>query len=219
MGEVFFHASITRRKKMLSNKELRAMARSQLKGKWTGPIVVALILAVIGILLSNIPYVKGGLTIILSGPLLLGFSHYFLNFKRGNNPKLEDLFFGFKHLGSSIALYLITGICILLWSLLLIIPGIVAGIRYSMSFYVLCDNPDIGALNALNKSKELMLENKMQLLLLWLSFLGWAVCCVFTFGIGFLWLTPYTALSMVNFYEELRAVPAGSLPAEGIVKG
>jgi uncharacterized membrane protein len=100
---------------------------------------------------------------------------------------------------------------ILLWSLLLIIPGIVAGIRYSMSFYVLCDNPDLGALNALNKSKEIMRASKMQLFLLWLSFWGWAVCCIFTFGIGFLWLIPYVTLSVVNLYEEVRVAPAEEL--------
>jgi uncharacterized membrane protein len=150
--------------------------------------------------------------------LLLGFSQYFLNFKRGNNPKPEDVFSGFRNLGSSIALYFIMLIFILLWSLLLLIPGIIAGIRYSMSFYALCDNPDSGAMNALNKSKELMKGNKMQLFLLWLSFLGWAVCCIFTFGIGFLWLIPYMALSMVHFYEEMTAVPAGNSPAEDLSK-
>jgi uncharacterized membrane protein len=219
MDEVFYDVSITRRGNMLSNKELRAKARGQLQGKWTNPVVVALIFAVIYLLVSSIPSVGGGLMLILSGPLLLGFSQYFLKFKRGENPALEDAFSGFRNLGSSIALYFIMGIFILLWSLLLIIPGIVAGIRYSMAFYVLCDNPDRGAMNALNKSKELMRENKMQLFLLGLSFVGWAVCCIFTFGIGFLWLTPYMALSVVNFYEEVRAVPAGSCPAEMVSNG
>ncbi len=204
---------------MLSNTELRAMARSQLKGKWTGPIVVTLIFALIFILVSYIPVVGGGLSLILSGPLYLGISQYFLNFKRGNNPKIEDLFSGFSNLGSSIALYFVTVIFIVLWSLLLIIPGLIAGIRYSMAFYVLCDNPDMGAMNALNKSKEMMRGNKMQLFWLWLSFFGWSLCCVFTFGIGFLWLIPYVSLSIVNFYEEARTVQAGSLPAEVVAKG
>ena len=203
---------------MLTNKALRAKARGQLQGTWTNPVVVTLMYIVIGILVSIVPTVGGGLMLILSGPLLLGFSQYFLNFKRGNNPKLEDLFSGFKRLGSSISLYFIMAIFILLWSLLLIVPGIIAGIRYSMSFYVLCDNPDGGAMNALNKSKELMQENKMQLFLLGLSFIGWALCCCFTFGIGFLWLYPYMALSLVNFYEELGTAPAGSNPAEELPK-
>jgi uncharacterized membrane protein len=204
---------------MLANQELRARARGQLQGKWTNPVVVTLIFLVIFILVSYIPVVGSGLTLILSGPFYLGISQYFLNFKRGNNPKIEDLFSGFNHLGSSIALYFVTVIFILLWSLLLIIPGIVAGIRYSMAFYVLCDHPDMGAMNALNTSKDLMKENKMQLLLLGLSFWGWAVCCVFTFGIGFLWLIPYVTLSIVNFYEEARTAQAGSLPAEVVAKG
>jgi uncharacterized membrane protein len=202
---------------MLSNQELRAMARGQLKGKWANPVIVTLIF-LLSALVSYIPVVGGGLTLILEGPLILGYSYYFLHFKRGNNPKLEDLFFGFKHLGSSIALYFIMWIFTLLWALLLIIPGVVAGIRYSMSFYVLCDSPDMGAMNALTKSKELMRENKMQMFVLGLSFIGWGLCCLFTFGIGFLWLLPYMALSMVNFYEEVSAVPAGNSPAEDLSK-
>ncbi|MBP1722034.1 MAG: hypothetical protein H6Q45_646, partial [Deltaproteobacteria bacterium] len=51
-----------------------------------------------------------------------------------------------------------------------------------------------------------------------LSFLGWAVCCIFTFGIGFLWLIPYINLSMVHFYEKMTAVPAGNSPAEDLSK-
>jgi len=204
---------------MISNKELRAKARDQLRGKWTGPVVVTLIYVVICVPVTNIPYVGTGLTLILAGPLYLGFSYYFLNFKRGNNPKLEDLFSGFKNLGGSVSLYFIMLIFILLWSLLLLIPGIIAGIRYSMSFYALCDNPDSGAMNALNKSKELMKGNKMQLFLLWLSFLGWAVCCIFTFGIGFLWLIPYMTVSMVNFYEEMTAGPAGNSPSNVVSNG
>jgi uncharacterized membrane protein len=204
---------------VLSNKELRAKARDQLRGKWTGPVVVTLIFLIIFILVSNIPAVGTGLTLILAGPLYLGFSYYFLNFKRGNSPRPEDLFAGFKNLGGSISLYFIMFIFIFLWSLLLIIPGIIAGIRYSLSFYVLCDDPESGAMDALNTSKELMKGNKMQLLLLWLSFLGWALCCIFTFGIGFLWLIPYMTLSMVNFYEEMTVVPAGNCPAEELSKG
>jgi uncharacterized membrane protein len=204
---------------VLSNKALRAKARDQLRGKWTGPVVVTLIFLLIFILVSNIPAVGTGLTLILAGPLYLGFSCYFLNFKRGNSPKPEDLFSGFKNLGGSISLYFIMGIFIFLWSLLLIIPGIIAGIRYSMSFYALCDNPDSGAMNALHKSKELMKGNKMQLFLLWLSFLGWAVCCIFTFGIGFLWLIPYMTVSMVNFYEQMSAVPAGNSPSDVVSNG
>jgi uncharacterized membrane protein len=61
-----------------------------------------------------------------------------------------------------------------------------------------------------------MKGNKMQLFLLWLSFLGWVLCCIFTFGVGFLWLIPYMTVSMVNFYEEMTAVPAGNSSMETV---
>jgi uncharacterized membrane protein len=188
---------------MLANYELRAMAREQLKGKWGNPAIVTLIYMVIIILVSVVPYVGGIISFVLSGPFLLGLVTYFINLKRENNPKIENIFSGFNNFGSA----LIMVIFILLWTLLLIVPGVIACLRYSMAFYILSDNPDIGAMNALNKSKELMLHNKKKLFYLWISFIGWGLCCILTLGIGFLWFIPYMSLSMVNFYEDIIKIP------------
>jgi len=188
---------------VVANNELRSMAREQLKGKWGNPVIVTLIYMVIVILVSAIPRVGGILSFLIIGPFLLGLTTYFLNFKRGNNPKPENVFSGFNNFGSAFILNIIMGIFIFLWTLLLVIPGIIACLRYSMSYYILSDNPDIGAISALNKSKELMSKNKKKLLLLWLSFIGWGICCIFTLGIGLLWLIPYMSLATVNFYEDI----------------
>jgi uncharacterized membrane protein len=72
-----------------------------------------------------------------------------------------------------------------------------------MAFFILSDNPDIGAQEAINKSKVIMEGHKKQLFFLGLSFLGWILCCILTFGIGFLWLIPYMNITIVNFYENL----------------
>lgn len=193
---------------VLSNNEMRAMAREQLKGKWGNPVIVALIYMVIMIFVSFVPYIGKLMSFIISGPFILGLSTYYLNFKRGNNPKPENIFSGFNNFGSAFILNIVIGLFVLLWTLLLIVPGIIASLRYSMSYYILSDNPDIGAMNAINRSKELMKQNKKKLFYLWLSFLGWGLCCILTLGIGFLWLIPYMSLSMINFYEDIIGVPA-----------
>ena len=192
---------------MPTNKELRAFAREQLKGRWGNPVLGTFIYIFLFILVSSIPIVGGIISFILTGPLFLGLMTFFLNFKRGKNPKIEEIFYGFKYFGSALLLNFLIVIFILLWALLLIIPGIIACLKYSMAYFVLSDNPNIGAKEAIEKSKSLMEGKKAQLFWLWLSFFGWGLCCILTLGIGFLWLIPYINVSIVNFYENLIKVP------------
>jgi len=190
-----------------TNKELRAFAREQLKGRWGNPVLGTFIYIFLFILVSSIPIVGGIISFILTGPLFLGLMTFFLNFKRGKNPKIEEIFYGFKYFGSALLLNFLIVIFILLWALLLIIPGIIACLKYSMAYFVLSDNPNVGAKEAIEKSKSLMEGKKAQLFWLWLSFFGWGLCCILTLGIGFLWLIPYINVSIVNFYENLIKVP------------
>ena len=192
---------------MPTNKELRAFAREQLKGRWGNPVLGTFIYIFLFILVSSIPIVGGIISFILTGPLFLGLMTFFLNFKRGKNPKIEEIFYGFKYFGSALLLNFLIVIFILLWALLLIIPGIIACLKYSMAYFVLSDNPNVGAKEAIEKSKSLMEGKKAQLFWLWLSFFGWGLCCILTLGIGFLWLIPYINVSIVNFYENLIKVP------------
>ena len=74
----------------------------------------------------------------------------------------------------------------------------------SSEYAILSDNPDIGAMNAIKKSKELMEGHKLKLFKLLLGFLGWALLCILTLGIGFLWLAPYVTLSLTVFYEDVK---------------
>jgi uncharacterized membrane protein len=188
----------------VENKEYRALAREQLKGNWRNPVLATLIYVAIEIPVSFIPHIGDALWVILTGPLYLGLATFYLNFNRKKDPKLEEVFNGFRNFKTAILLNFFVGLFVLLWALLFIIPGIIAALKYSMAYFVLSDNPDIGAMNAINESKELMKERKMQLFLLWLSFVGWFVCCLLTLGIGFLWFIPYFNLSMINFYENIK---------------
>ncbi len=84
------------------------------------------------------------------------------------------------------------------------IPGIVAALSYSQAFYILAENPGIGALEAIRISKRMMYGYKGKLFLLYLSFIGWAILSALTLGIGYLWLIPYVSTTLANFYEEVK---------------
>lgn len=188
---------------MPTNAELRAVTRDQLKGKWGNPVLATLVYIVILALISFIPVIGEFIAFLIAGPFFLGFMTYFLNLKRGKNPNIEEIFGGFKNYGAAFVLHILISIFVLLWTLLLVIPGIIAAIKYSMAYFILSDNPNIGAQEAINRSKVMMEGNKKQFFYLMLSFLGWALGSVLTLGIGFLWLLPYVNMTMVNFYENL----------------
>lgn len=210
-----------------TNPELRLTARNQLKGSWLLPILVCAIYALISTVLSDdynwfgiastnfgagmyhwvgAYHIKLGwfITMLISGPFMLGLANYFLKFLRNNSPQVETLFSGFNNFTPSLVLYLLISIYTFLWTLLLIIPGIIAALRYSQAFYILSDNPNMSAVDALETSKRMMSGHEGRLFLLCLSFIGWLIVACLTFGIGFIWLNPYYNLTMANFYEDLK---------------
>ncbi len=183
------------------NSELRSDAREQLGGKWGGAILACVIYSVISSAASGFAGIGA---LIVGGPLELGLATYFLLLKRQKSAQMEDLFKGFKSFERALVLYIVRTIFVILWSLLLIFPGIIATLRYSMAIYVLHDNPELSGMEALSRSKEMMDGHKGKLFGLYLSFIGWAILCPFTLGIGYLWLFPYIKASEANFYEDLK---------------
>ena len=110
---------------------------------------------------------------LISIVLAAGFSTYCLAIRRGKEMPLTTLFDGFSIAGKVILLEIVASIFIFLWSLLFIIPGIIAIYRYRFALYNLLENPDLGILEAINLSKEQTYGYKWQLFVLDLSFLGW----------------------------------------------
>ncbi|MBD3316619.1 MAG: DUF975 family protein [Chitinivibrionales bacterium] len=188
-----------------SNGEIMRRAREALKGKWGPAVGVVFVYFAISTGIGII-YPKTGwiVSTFVSGPFTLGLSMFFIGIARGDTPPLTRMFEGFKRFPTALATYLLMILLIIFWLLLLIIPGIIASLSYSMTFYILADDEQIGPMDAINKSKEMMKGHKVRLLMLMLRFLGWAFLCVLTLGIGFLWLTPYVNTSVAAFYEEIR---------------
>ncbi|MCL2067487.1 MAG: DUF975 family protein [Treponema sp.] len=141
---------------------------------------------------------------LAAGPFELGFAGYFIKRIRGEEIFTRNIFDGFKRFFPGFLLIFLIFIFTFLWSLLLIIPGIIKYYGYSMAFYIMYDNPDIKPLEAIKRSKIMMKGYKWKYFLLELSFIGWGLLTVLTLFIGTLWLNPYISLSKTNFYENLK---------------
>ena len=195
------------------NVVLMQMARESLKGKWGLAIGTLVVYTLILVFLQIIPIVGQIASLIIPGPFALGLAVFSLSISRNQDAKLEQIFQGFNNFGTALGAYLLMNLFALLWMLLLIIPGYIAAISYSMTFYILADDNSIGAMDAIDKSKKMMDGYKWKFFCLNLRFLGWALLCGLTLGIGFLWLIPYMRVSSVKFYDDVKA---NSLTTENI---
>ena len=93
---------------------------------------------------------------------------------------------------------------IVLWSLLLVVPGIIKAISYSQTIYILKDNPELKFNGAIERSMAMMEGHKMEAFLLGISFIGWLLLGVLTLGIGMLWVTPYMNTAYAHFYNYVK---------------
>ena len=186
---------------MLKAKDFRKQAWAKLHGNWTTAVLSYLIMElIIGVLAFT--YIG---SLLVSGPLSVGFALVAINIVRKNNPKIENLFAAFNDFVRAFILWLINTIFIALWTLLFIIPGIIKSLSYSMSYFILIDNPDISANEARKRSMQLMHGNKWRLFCLDFSFIGWILLSFLTFGILLFWIMPYIQVAHAEFYQSLIA--------------
>ena len=212
---------------MLLNSELRAQAREQLDGKWGTFVLMTFLMCVIQVLLK-IPSYIGSLLEVLSPekalalaslsiisnilyllalPLSWGLTVSLLRNHREESVDLGNLFEGFRrgrYIRVYCALFLVNALTIL-WTLLLIVPGIRKAFSYALTPYILLDEPELIAEQAIARSCEIMEGRRWKLFCLYFSFIGWGILSLLTFGIGFLWLAPYMNASIAAFYEDARA--------------
>lgn len=212
---------------MQLNSELRAQARERLEGQWGTFVLMTFLMLVIQTILQ-IPGYIGSLLEILSPenvlaslsfsnisnilsllalPLSWGLTVSLLRNHREESVDLENLFDGFRggrYTRVFCALFLVR-LFTFLWTLLLIIPGIMKAFSYALTPYILLDEPELTARQAITRSCEIMQGRRWKLFCLSLSFIGWGILSLLTFGIGFLWLAPYMNASIAAFYEDARA--------------
>ena len=140
---------------------------------------------------------------ILGGIIEVGYARFNLNLIDRREASFRDLFSGFSIWNTAIAARFLQTLYILLWSLLLVIPGIIAVYSYAMTDCILAENPELTASEAIRRSKEMMTGRRWRLFCLDISFIGWGLLCILTLGIGSLWLNPYIQASKAAFYREV----------------
>ena len=153
--------------------------------------------------------------ILFSGALALGHCKYYIDLVAENRQdEVSVIFSRFDIFLKAMGLNLFMALFIWLWSLLFIVPGIIASYRYRLAPYLMAENPNLGIREAVNMSKELMAGHKWRLFCLELSFIGWGILCLFTCGIGDLWLQPYISAATAAFYVDLtgRNIPMAGEP-------
>jgi uncharacterized membrane protein len=185
--------------------ELKNSALKTLEGRWAKMILALVLYGIIQSVSTGVPYLGVVVAFFISGPLVLGITRFVLKYSRNEDVDYGEIFSGFNFFGTAFCANLIKGIFIFLWSLLLIIPGIIASISYSLTFYIIADNPEIKSAEAIDLSKKMMYGYKEKYFLMQLSFIGWAILAVIPCCLGYLWLAPYIQVTTAKFYEEVKA--------------
>lgn len=186
------------------NRVLMEQAEQSLKGRWGMAIGTCIIYILTVIAINLISGVGEVISLLVGGPFMLGLSMFTLAIARDENAYLELIFKGFEEFIRALSAYLYIFVFTILWLLLLIIPGIVAAISYSMTYFIMVDDKEIDAMSAIDKSKVMMDGYKMKYFRLILYYLGFSVLCIFTLGIGFLWLFPYIQVTNAKFYDDVK---------------
>jgi uncharacterized membrane protein len=219
----------------MESSDLRYQARQTLAGKWGIAVLAGFLAALLGglvmgggssvnldkeelqrlpqevlSLLMVITSIGGILSIVrffLGGPVKLGYCRFLLKMHDGEDAQVNDLFSRFDRFGDGFVLSLLTGIYVFLWSLLFVIPGIIKVYAYAMAPFIMEENPNMTAGEAITASRELMDGHKFDLFCLVLSFIGWDLLNLLTLGIGSLWLIPYKNAAHAAFYRAIAGRP------------
>jgi uncharacterized membrane protein len=199
------------------NAELMKIARKSLDGKWVlavGTFLIYLIISGAIQAFAKLVEFVGVLSLIITGPFMVGLNIFALKIYRNQEARIENLFEGFRNFVNALAAYILMLVFIILWTLLLVIPGIIASISYSQTFFLLADNPKLRPMEAIDQSKAMMDGYKLKYFTLLLRIFVLALVCILTLGIGFFFLFPYAQVLMAAFYEDIKT---GSIPPETIV--
>ena len=138
---------------------------------------------------------------IMSIMVGVGFTSFCLNAARSLAAGFTNLFDAFENFIRLLWLHILMNIFIFLWSLLLVVPGVVAAYRYSMAVYIMLDDPDKGALECIRESKRITYGHKGELFFLDLTFLGWYLLTIIPFVS--VYVEPYVRLTKANYYRVL----------------
>lgn len=247
----------TQEKVMYERKKYKSFALQQLKGRWTVPVLITLVISLISTLFEIPSFSKlfgnqafwdlanysgsdydeilglysqvlsaastSNLTSIIQSIVAAILEIACLNtyLKMSRTPeKVSFVTFieGLNNWWRAILASLWQFLWVFLWTLLFIIPGIIKSFSYSQMYFLLAENKDLSVTKSMRISMIITKGHKWDLFVTYLSFLGWGILASLTFGIGFLWLTPYIKLTMTNAYHAMlkEAIDKGLIKPEDL---
>ncbi len=194
---------------MSSLKSFRDAGWAQLNGNWGKAAVVTFVYIALSAVISTLESSlwNGSLfTYLFIIPAAYSYNVLFLdNLRTGKELEVKSIFDGFNDYTRVLGTYLLVYIYTILWTLLLIIPGIIKSLSYSMVPFVLKDNPELSFNAAIERSMAMMEGHKWEYFCLILTFIGWFLLIIITAGIASLWVTPYMSATFANYYEAVKA--------------
>jgi uncharacterized membrane protein len=192
---------------MIDTNILKEDAKVQIKDNIANLVIITIIVNVAVSLLSFIPYLGWIGTLVLAGAFGIAIAQIHLGLAFGKPVKIDDMFSAFKNptlLGNAVVANLIRAIFIMLWAILLVVPGIIKSISYSMVFFILADNPTMPAYDSVKESERMMEGHKMEYFGLLLSYIPWFLLCVVTCGLATFYVTSLVNQATANFYLALK---------------
>ena len=202
---------------MKTNQDYKNAALAALKGNWTQGVLASLVFIGISLVANMLTsanpesdlalLVYAAVLICVSMPLSVGLlSAYKYLYKVTDVKVVENSFkTGLGNWGHHVGGMLLVGVYTLAWTLLLIVPGIIKSFAYALTPFILIDKPELSANEAIELSMKMMDGHKLDLFILYLSFIGWYLLSILTLCIGMLWVMPYMYTTMAAFYEDVKA--------------
>lgn len=191
---------------MKLSSEYRADARQALSGNWGTFALFTLVYMVCSSFLQFVcglvPLLGSIASILLVLPVSFAFTVAFLSLIRGEVKPISYLVGEFN--GRVFTTMLLVLVYEFLWTLLLIIPGIIKSYSYAMTPYIMKDNEELTNNAAIEESMKMMQGHKMDLFILDITFIGWYLLGILTCGIGLLWVIPYHYTARAAFYEDIK---------------
>lgn len=181
----------------MENSTFRNRAKQNLNNQWLNSAIATLIVSLIN-------GVANSLSFLVYGPLRYGYIKYLCTQAREGRANFKLIFDGFNRYATTLAAGILKICIICVGIFLLIVPGVIAALGLSMTFYIMVDEPDISPVKALRKSWEMTNGYKAELFVFYIEFIGWWIVSVLTCGIGMFFLTPYIQTAQIYFYEELK---------------
>ena len=200
----------------MNTAELKANAKEQLRGKWAvaiGTVLVANILIDSDVMykvsekfgLIGLSISCSLISLFLGGVISVGLCKFLLDMTtKREEPRFETLFSQFNLYLKTLGLNILITLSVCIGTILFIVPGIIVGLMFSQSYYILSEDPSKSITQCIKESVDMMNGHKWDLFYLELTFIGWWLLTAITVGIAGLWVAPYVKVTETNFYLSIK---------------